>query len=66
MMPLDPSDDVSSVSKPASPASSGSSLPDDACRSAVDIQSVQRWRKAGILVGGLLLVVCAALVTSWP
>lgn len=63
MMPLEPSD---SVSKPASPALSGSLPPDDACRSAVDIQSVQRWRKAGILVGGLLLVVCAALVTSWP
>ncbi|WOB79912.1 isoprenylcysteine carboxylmethyltransferase family protein [Brevundimonas nasdae] len=40
--------------------------PDGDARSTIDIQSVQRWRKAGILVGGALLVACAALVTSWP
>ncbi|QIH73054.1 isoprenylcysteine carboxylmethyltransferase family protein [Brevundimonas mediterranea] len=32
----------------------------------IDIQSVQRWRKGGILVGGVLLLGCTMFITPWP
>lgn len=32
----------------------------------IDIQSVQRWRKVGIIVGGIFLLACAMFVRTWP
>lgn len=32
----------------------------------IDIQAVQRWRKVGIVVGGILLLACSIFVGTWP
>ena len=66
MMRRRSSDDLSGVSKAVNTDQSGPPSLEATGGSSIDIQSVQRWRKAGIVVGGLVLVVCAALFTSWP
>ncbi|MFA4940430.1 isoprenylcysteine carboxylmethyltransferase family protein [Brevundimonas sp.] len=67
MIPYDPSNSVPADARQDVNVDTPATLQlDSDQRSTIDIQSVQRWRKAGILVGGLLLVGCTTLVAPLP